>query len=169
MNCSKTRRLLSAYHDAELPAERRAAVRRHLQKCQACRTLLNGFKNLAALAGKWIDVQPSASLWNSLAPKLMSACDAAAAAVPEKVGSVTEQNQKRPNPKRCFKPVIEGLEDRYALSDLLGAWPTAIAPEPMVPAVAMLNVDGNWSAGFNSIIATGAAMSLEPAAVCFSN
>src|SRR5215475_5405520 len=103
MNCSKIRRLLSAYHDAELPAEGRKAVRRHLQKCAPCRTLLDGFKDLAALAAKWTNMQPSALLWDGLAPKLIAACDAAAANH-EEVASAAEQNQRRPNPKRSFKP-----------------------------------------------------------------
>jgi len=167
MNCSKIRRLLSAYHDAELPAEGRKAVRRHLQKCDLCRTLLDGFKSLGALAATWTDVQPPTSLWDGLAPKLMAACDAAAADH-EEVASAAEQKQKRPNPKRSFKPAIEGLEDRYALSDLLGASATAIAPEPTAPAVAMLQSDGIWSAGFNAT-AISMAFGFEQSAVCNFN
>jgi anti-sigma factor RsiW len=167
MNCSKIRRLLSAYHDAELPAEGRKAVRRHLQQCASCRTLLDGFKNLAVLATKWTDVQTSASLWDGLAPKLMTACETAAANH-EEVTSATEQKQKRPNPKRSFKPVIEGLEDRYALSDLLGASATVIVPELMT-AVASLQSDGIWSAGFNSVVASGLAFGFEQSAVCNFN
>jgi anti-sigma factor RsiW len=163
MNCSKIRRLLSAYHDAELPADGRKAVRRHLQQCASCRTLLDGFKNLAVLASKWTDVQPSASLWDGMAPKLMAACEAAAANR-EEVAAAAEQKPKRPNPKRSFKPVIEGLEDRYALSDLLGASVTAIAPEPMT-AVASSQSDGIWSAGFNSVVASGLAFGFEQSAV----
>lgn len=168
MNCSKIRRLLSAYHDAELPADGRKAVRRHLQQCASCRTLLDGFKNLAALAAKWTDMQLSASLWDGLAPKLMAACEAAAANR-EEVASAAEQKSKRPNPKRSFKPAIEGLEDRYALSDLLGASATAIAPEPMASAVAVLQIDGIWSAGFNSGATNSLAFGFEQGAVCNFN
>jgi anti-sigma factor RsiW len=168
MNCSKIRRLLSAYHDAELPAEGRKAVRQHLQKCAACRTLLDGFKNLAVLASKWTDVQPSAALWDGMAPKLMAACEAAAANH-EEVASAAEQKPKRPNPKRSFKPVIEGLEDRYALSDLLGVSATAIAPEPTASAVTMLQIDGNWSAGFNSAATNSWAFGFEQGVVCNFN
>ena len=151
MNCSKIRRLLSAYYDAELPAPRRAAVRRHLQHCPACKTRLDGFKNLAVLAEKFADARPSESLWQALAPKFKAACETAAVAAesgdprPAPIASLTEQSQKRPSPRRTFKPIVEGLEDRYPLSDLFCASGTALALGPIASAVAFLPRDGELS------------------------
>ncbi|GEM_PF-4567724 len=169
MNCSNVRRLLSAYCDAELPAERRAAVRRHLQNCEGCRTRLDGFKNLAVLTAKWTDVQAPASLGHALAPKLKAACETVATEAgsgdprpaqgdprPAWAGAVGRPAPSAPAPsagpsaRRTFKPVIEGLEDRQTLSGLFCAAGTAIAPGPFASAVAMLRVDGDWSSSSRS-------------------
>ena len=162
MNCSKTRRLLSAYCDAELPAERRAAVRRHLQGCEDCRALVDGFKHLAVLTAKWTDLQAPASLWHALAPKLTAVCETVAAAT----GSGDARRAQsggvgRPapsaiapsaaaSPRRTFKPFLEGLEDRYPLSGLFCTAGTALAPDRFASAVAVQHADRDWSASFNS-------------------
>ena len=167
MNCSRIRRLLSAYYDAELPAERRAAVRRHLHDCEACRTLLEGFKNLAVLTATWTDVQAPASLGHALADKLKAAC----ATIAAEAGSRDPRPAQDPrpaeaggagrpapsagaSPRRTFKPFLEGLEERQTLSGLLCAAGTAIAPELFATAVASLHVDGDWSASSGSVSST---------------
>ncbi len=177
MNCSNFRRLVSAYCDAELPAERRAAVRRHLQSCEGCRSLLDGFKDLAVLAAKWADVQPPASLWHALAPKLKAAATEArledlrtaraggvgrpapsagaapSAGVGRPAPSAEAAPSAGPSPKRTFKPVVEGLEDRQTLSGLLGAAGTAIAADSFASAVALLHVGEDWIASSRSAAA----------------
>src|SRR5207247_10409433 len=55
-----------------------------------------------------------------------------------------------PSPKRTFKPVLEGLEDRQTLSGLFGAAGTAFAPDSFASAVAMLHVGGDWIASYRS-------------------
>src|SRR5262245_15009683 len=163
MNCARVRRLLSAYYDAELPAERRAAVRRHLQGCTDCRSQLDGFKNLADLTAQWTDVQPAASLWRQLAPKIRAACEAAAA---EAIAALTEQNQKLPGARRTFKPALEGLEDRYALADLLCTSAAAVAPAAIAASVAVLRVVGDCSSSMGSAAAYAAAPNIDFGLAC---
>jgi anti-sigma factor RsiW len=144
MKCSRVHRLLSAYYDAELTPDLRAAIRRHLQLCEDCRGLVEGFKNLSALMGMWCDVQPPAALGEALALRLQAACETAAQA--EVVASWSEQSEKRPHPRRTFKPVLEGLEDRQALSDLFCTSATALAPGPSTSMLAVSHVGAAWSA-----------------------
>lgn len=146
MNCGNVRRLLSAYCDAELPSERRAAVRRHVRHCESCSAALETFKKLSTLTAQWADAGPSASLWQALAPKLMAAPAAPAEPDREKVAALPDANQKRAGARRSFKPVIEGLEDRYPLSGLLYAAGGTMVFSVIEPAPAYLRTDGVWAA-----------------------
>ena len=147
MLCVRVRRLLSAYHDAELPAERRSAVRRHLQGCAACRSRLDHFKNLAELTAQWSELNPAASLWVKLGLKIRSACESAAA---DEIAPLTDRCQKLPASRRTFKPSLEGLEDRYALADLLGASAAVMAPGASATAARIVYVESDCSASFHS-------------------
>lgn len=49
MNCDDVRERLSAYHDQELDATAAAAVRTHLQRCEACAQERQGFERLSQL------------------------------------------------------------------------------------------------------------------------
>jgi anti-sigma factor RsiW len=48
VNCDQTSEV-HAYHDGELPAERREALEAHLRQCAACRELLGELRRLSAL------------------------------------------------------------------------------------------------------------------------
>ncbi len=146
MNCANVRRLLSAYCDAELPSQGRTAMRQHLHNCEGCTAALEAFKKLSTLTATWGNVQPSAALWQALAPKLMAARAGVSEAAAEEAAALPDLNQKRAGAKRSFKPVIEGLEDRYPLSDLLVAAGATIACSVVEPALAFFRADGIWAA-----------------------
>ena len=146
MNCANVRRLLSAYCDAELPSERRMALRRHLHNCEACTAALEAFKQLSTLTAKWGDVLPAAPLWQALGPKLIAELRSPAERSPEEMAVLPDPNQKRVAAKRSFKPVIEGLEDRYPLSNMLYAAGATIVFSVIEPARALLRADGIWAA-----------------------
>lgn len=142
MNCVNVRRLLSAYCDLELPSERRAALRRHLHHCESCTAALETFKKLSTLTAQWTDVTPSASLWQTLAQKLAAAPAGPGEPKREEALALPELSQKRGGARRSFKPVIEGLEDRYPLSDLLYAAGGTIVFSVIEPVRAYLCADG---------------------------
>ena len=150
MNCANVRRLLSAYCDLELPSERRAAVRRHLHDCELCAAALDGFKNLSALTAQWSDTQASAPPWEELAPKLMTALAAACPVNPDEVLSASDPKRLHTGVARTFKPVIEGLEDRYPLSDLLYVAGATMAFTAVEPMCAYVRSDNIWSALSNT-------------------
>lgn len=142
MNCANVRRLLSAYCDAELPSQGRTAMRQHLHNCDGCTAALEAFKKLSTLTAKWGEVQPAASPWQELAPKLMAALAMPGEAAPDEAVALPDPNQKRAGAKRSFKPVIEGLEDRYPLSNLWYAAGATIAFSVVEPALEFLRADG---------------------------
>jgi hypothetical protein len=137
---------LSAYCDLELPSEDRAAVRRHLHDCELCAAALDGFKKLSALTAQWSDMQTSSPPWEELAPKLMTALAAACPARPEEVLSASDPKRLHTGGMRTFKPVIEGLEDRYPLSDLLYVAGATMAFTVVEPMCACVRSDSIWSA-----------------------
>ena len=63
---------LSAYHDAELAPDRRAAVESHLADCPACRAVLEEFTALEALGTSYSDRLPGASYWLDLPDRVLA-------------------------------------------------------------------------------------------------
>ncbi len=66
MDCSDVKELLSAYHDDELPSDKRAAVAQHLEGCEPCAQELEGFRSLSAIAESLTHPEPPARLWQQL-------------------------------------------------------------------------------------------------------
>ncbi len=134
MQCTRIHRLLSAYHDAELPAEARYAVRQHLRGCDACRQALESVKSLEALGEKWAQIQAPGSLWEALAVALDTACKTAGRETA--IEAAAREDQRRSKPRRTFKPVVEGLEDRFPPSALVGVSVLSFTPAPAAFAAA---------------------------------
>jgi len=63
MNCHEAQRLLSAYHDDELPAEVRTSVAEHVRGCPCCGDELAVFGELSAMARGLDDPQPPEAIW----------------------------------------------------------------------------------------------------------
>jgi hypothetical protein len=121
-------------------------MRRHLHNCEGCTAALETFKQLSTLTARWADVPQAAPLWQALAPKLMAELRTPVASAPEEVAALPEPNQKRAGARRSFKPVIEGLEDRYPLSNMLYAAGTTLVLSVVEPARALFRADGIWAA-----------------------
>jgi hypothetical protein len=134
-------------------------VRQHLRGCEECTGVLDGFKSLAALAAKWIDAPPPYLLRNVLTATVDAACKAATAsgqgALRRMPSGPTREAAHRPlpppiadepapagaKPKRGFKPMLEGLEDRYPLTCVMGAAGIAVVLSPFASAAALRLVE----------------------------
>ncbi len=106
--CDESRPLLSAYLDGELPAEREATVRGHLEVCPGCRADLAALRELSvALAvrtepdpsflGRFRALRDQAPVglpwpWRKLALRLLPLAAAAVLAASAAVWVSTEQN-----------------------------------------------------------------------------
>ncbi|MCI0684688.1 MAG: zf-HC2 domain-containing protein [Gemmataceae bacterium] len=150
MNCANVRRLLPAYGDAELSSQRRADVRQHLHHCDECAAALDGLKKLSSLMADWADLQAATSPWDHLAARLRAV--AATSGQADEVGASSHPKRAGGNGKggngangngasgngagarRSFKPVVEGLEDRYPLSGMMVAAGVAVAVSALEPA-----------------------------------
>jgi len=73
MNCSDTRKQLTAYLDGELDADRGTVVRGHLRTCEACRDIAEREAVLRDGLRKLEAVDPPASLWANVQAKLADA------------------------------------------------------------------------------------------------
>ena len=145
MQCDKVRRLMSAYYDTELPADVRSAVRRHAQLCEDCRDALDGLRKLAPLLGAWSELQPPAVLLQGLAPRLRAACDLEQRHIGDQVVPAPERIPPRPSSRPTFKPFLEGLEDRQALSDIFCSAVPALMAGPVASPAAVVYAGGDWS------------------------
>lgn len=75
MNCNEVRAMLSAYHDGELPVDRRTAVAEHLEHCRRCQPELAGVQRLSQLV-RGVEVgEPPPDLWAGLETKLDAQTD----------------------------------------------------------------------------------------------
>ncbi|REJ65729.1 MAG: hypothetical protein DWQ31_17480 [Planctomycetota bacterium] len=71
MNCTTTKRLISAYYDNELAADVQSELRRHLEECTKCARTVAQFQQLSRLAARLPDPTPPADLW----PRIERALD----------------------------------------------------------------------------------------------
>ncbi|HEX5085493.1 MAG TPA: zf-HC2 domain-containing protein [Blastocatellia bacterium] len=60
MNCVKSLKLLSEYHDGSLNVIEAVRVRMHLMKCQACRGILHDLDQIISVAAELRDKSPAA-------------------------------------------------------------------------------------------------------------
>lgn len=73
MNCAEVEQLLSAYYDAEIPADERAEIAEHLVNCSKCATEHAGFKRLTVMVQSLANPVPSQQLgWHQLQEHLDS-------------------------------------------------------------------------------------------------
>lgn len=75
MDCTEVKELLSAYYDHELSSAKRTAVADHLAGCSDCAQLLEGFRELSALAAGLAQPESPAYLWNKVEEQLDMASD----------------------------------------------------------------------------------------------
>jgi anti-sigma factor RsiW len=69
MKCWKTRRLLSAYLDSELPVAVAGQVRDHLAGCRQCRECERGLRRATDLLADWPDIELAPD-YEMLVPRL---------------------------------------------------------------------------------------------------
>lgn len=72
MDCTSTRKRLSAYHDRELPAALVADVTGHCEYCVDCRSTLVGFRRLSILAARLVDPTPPSGQWSDIHRRIRS-------------------------------------------------------------------------------------------------
>ena len=70
MNCPDVQELLSAYYDGELPDDKHADVKVHLDGCSECARQLAGFEKLSALATSVATPDPPSEIWEELERQL---------------------------------------------------------------------------------------------------
>lgn len=63
MNCDQVQELLSAFFDCELASNARESVAEHLRRCPSCSGMLDGFRELSALAKQATDPPPPVDGW----------------------------------------------------------------------------------------------------------
>jgi anti-sigma factor RsiW len=67
MNCSTCQPLLSAYIDATMSGDERAALDSHLRQCAACRSLAEDLRAIRRAASSLEPLVPSARVWQQIA------------------------------------------------------------------------------------------------------
>jgi len=72
MPCSEFTDLLSAFHDGELPLDRKVAVADHVAACPACSAKLLTYQKLSGMAAYLNDSLPPANMWSNIDTKLNS-------------------------------------------------------------------------------------------------
>jgi hypothetical protein len=70
MKCNEVRSMLSAYHDGELPVDRRTAVADHLEQCRRCQPQLAAVQRLSQLVRSAEVGEPPPDLWAGIEAKL---------------------------------------------------------------------------------------------------
>jgi hypothetical protein len=84
MRCHKAQRLVSEYVDGSLEARKTAGLERHIEKCPACRELLEDFRVMAEAAPSLAGPKPGDAVWLRIKARL-NAPEAGQAAAPERV------------------------------------------------------------------------------------
>lgn len=82
MECREVQELLSAYYDAEMPAELRSSVAEHVQACARCGGELALFGELSAMARGLDDPEPPETVWAGIEAGLNAGENAASAMRP---------------------------------------------------------------------------------------
>ena len=78
MDCSKTRELLSAYHDGELSPELHSSVTEHVPGCSHCTEELDVFEEVSVMAKRLADPKPPERLWRQIESELDAGTENAA-------------------------------------------------------------------------------------------
>lgn len=63
MTCTKAQRSISEYVDGALDARRTAALERHLERCAACREVLEDFRAMKTAASELPVMEPGDDVW----------------------------------------------------------------------------------------------------------
>ncbi len=70
MNCRRTRRLINAFLDGELQEKDRQQLQAHLEKCPACREVIEDLKAIKSRLVRAGEIEPSDRVWEKLKSRL---------------------------------------------------------------------------------------------------